>query len=40
MKKCPKCGSKNLTFDNGGLIELYKCKDCDYIGVLVIEDDK
>ena len=37
---CPECGGKELYYE-AGLISGYKyhCKDCDYIGSLVIEKD-
>ena len=37
---CPDCGGKELYYE-AGLISGYKyhCKDCDYIGTLVIEKD-
>ena len=39
MKKCPQCGSINLVLDTAGHTGKYKCKDCGYIGSLVIEED-
>lgn len=39
MKKCPKCKNKDLTFYTGGLMGLYECKNCGYIGPFVIEED-
>ena len=38
MKKCPKCGSVNLVLHVGGQIGMYRCKDCGYIGPLIIEE--
>jgi DNA-directed RNA polymerase subunit RPC12/RpoP len=39
--KCPKCGSRNLVpfmgFETG---MQYHCLDCDYVGVLRIEEVK
>ena len=39
VKFCPKCNSSNITLDTGGQTGKYLCKDCDYIGVLIIEKD-
>jgi transposase-like protein len=39
MKICPKCGSSNLVLDAAGHTGKYRCKDCDYIGNLVLEED-
>ena len=38
--RCPQCGGTNVTYETG-LITGYKyhCKDCDYIGALIIEED-
>lgn len=37
--RCPQCGSDNITYELG-LITGYKyfCKNCQYVGPLVIED--
>jgi len=37
--RCPQCGSDNITYELG-LITGYKyfCKDCQYVGPLVIQD--
>jgi len=37
--KCPHCKSHNITLDTGGQTGKYICKDCGYIGGLVIEED-
>ncbi len=35
---CPVCSSSNVTYYLGGQIGyMYQCKDCGYIGALVIE---
>jgi transposase-like protein len=35
---CPVCNSSNVTYYLGGQIGyMYQCKDCGYIGALVIE---
>jgi len=39
FKICPKCQSKNIVLDVGGITGKYKCKDCGYVGVLVIHED-
>ena len=38
--RCPQCGSDDITYELG-LITGYKyfCKKCNYMGVLVIEDE-
>ncbi|MCS3923347.1 hypothetical protein [Methanosalsum natronophilum] len=39
MKKvCPVCGSSDLYYEVGGYMGMiYHCKNCDYIGALVVE---
>jgi len=40
VKTCPVCHSKNVTIYMGAVTGMrYQCKDCDYIGVLVIEEE-
>jgi predicted RNA-binding Zn-ribbon protein involved in translation (DUF1610 family) len=38
--RCPQCGGTNIYYENA-LITGYKyhCKDCDYVGALIIEED-
>lgn len=38
--RCPQCGGTNIYYENA-LITGYKyhCKDCDYMGALIIEED-
>lgn len=37
---CPVCGSSELYLEAGGSTGyLYHCKDCNYIGALVVEAD-
>ena len=38
--RCPQCGGTNIIYESG-LITGYKylCKDCKYIGALIIEED-
>lgn len=39
-KFCPKCGSKNLVPYVGFEFGMkYECRDCGYMGVLVVEKD-
>ena len=37
IKICPKCKSSNITLYMGGKFGKYICKDCGYVGPLVIE---
>ena len=39
MKKCPHCKSSNITLDMGGQSGKYICKDCGYVGSLIIEEE-
>ncbi len=39
MKKCPKCKSKNITLHMAGMSGKYKCKDCFYVGPLILEEE-
>ena len=38
--RCPQCGGTTIIYESG-LITGYKynCKDCSYIGALIIEED-
>ena len=38
--RCPQCGGTNIYYENA-LITGYKyhCKDCQYVGALIIEED-
>jgi len=38
--KCPKCGSGNVKLDTGGQTGKYHCVDCNYTGVLILEEEK
>ena len=39
-RKCPECGSKNITLWMGGEPGvIHVCKDCGYRGPLVVEED-
>jgi len=37
MRSCPICGSKNINLFAGGQTGWYECKDCGYVGPLVID---
>lgn len=38
--RCPQCGSLDLYYENGLVTGyIYHCKNCDYIGSLVFEED-
>ena len=38
---CPDCGSTNVTYYMGLKTGVqYQCKDCDYVGTFIIEQDK
>jgi len=40
IKRCPKCGSTDVNTIAGMMTGYkYQCRDCDYIGVLIIEED-
>ena len=35
---CPVCGSSELDLEAGGYTgKLYRCKNCDYLGALIVE---
>lgn len=37
---CPVCGSSELYYETGGSVgKVYHCKDCNYIGPLIVEAD-
>lgn len=41
VEVCPVCGSSELYYETGGYIgKVYHCKDCNYIGALVVEADE
>ena len=40
LKTCPKCKSENITLSMGGVFGKWECKDCDYLGPIVVEQDK
>ena len=38
--RCPQCGGTNIYYVNALLTGYkYHCKDCDYMGALIIEED-
>ena len=37
--ECPKCKSKDITLHMGGIFGKYKCKDCKYVGPIILEED-
>jgi len=39
VRVCPKCESSNIIQWLGGKTGQYKCKNCGYIGALIIEKD-
>ncbi len=36
--KCPVCNSENITLYQGWFGKYY-CKDCEYVGVVVLEEE-
>jgi transposase-like protein len=36
-RKCPVCKSENIILDTAAHTGKYKCQDCNYIGVLILE---
>jgi len=39
IKRCPKCGSTSVTLWIGAITGQYFCKNCRYVGPLIIEED-
>jgi RNA polymerase subunit RPABC4/transcription elongation factor Spt4 len=38
---CPVCGSADLYLEAGGYTgKIYHCKNCDYVGALIVEADE
>jgi uncharacterized protein (DUF983 family) len=38
---CPVCGSSELYYEMGGYTgKIYHCKNCDYVGSLIVEADE
>jgi len=41
LEICPVCGSSELYLEAGGYTgKIYHCKNCDYIGALIVEADE
>jgi transposase-like protein len=40
MKFCPRCGSTNIGWVLPHDRQKYECKDCGYVGALIVEDGK
>ncbi len=41
VEVCPVCGSSELYYETGGYVgKVYHCKDCNYVGALVVEADE
>jgi len=38
--KCPRCKSENIIFSAGGMTGAYECRDCRYVGPIVLEVEK
>ncbi|MBW3012917.1 hypothetical protein KY340_01810 [Candidatus Woesearchaeota archaeon] len=39
IRRCPVCKSTDVMFYMGGQFGQYKCKNCGYVGALVIEEE-
>jgi RNA polymerase subunit RPABC4/transcription elongation factor Spt4 len=41
LEVCPICGSTDLYYEAGGYTgKIYHCKNCEYVGALVVEADE
>lgn len=40
MKFCPRCGSKNIKWIIPHDRSKWECKECGYVGALIVEDGK
>jgi len=40
VKKCPKCRSTRIAYFAGMITGNYHCKECGYVGPLIIEEDE
>lgn len=36
---CPQCGSPEIFYEIGGITGTYHCKNCDYLGAVIFEQD-
>lgn len=37
---CPQCGSRDVHYELGGITgQVYRCKTCNYVGSLILEQD-
>jgi len=39
VRKCPRCGSEDIGFETGFVTGQYHCKDCGYVGPIVLEEE-
>ena len=40
LEVCPICGSADLYYEAGGYTgKIYHCKNCEYVGALIVEAD-
>ena len=41
LEVCPICGSTDLYYEAGGYTgKIYHCKNCEYVGALIVEADE
>jgi hypothetical protein len=41
LEVCPVCGSTDLYYEAGGYTGMiHRCKNCDYMGALIVEADE
>ena len=41
LEVCPICGSADLYYEAGGYTgKIYHCKNCEYVGALIVEADE
>lgn len=38
--RCPQCNSNDITYYMGAQFGKYQCKNCGYVGVIVIEENE
>ena len=39
IKKCPRCKSTKIEYFAGAITGQYHCKNCGYIGPIILEED-